>query len=64
MTFSDFTKTRQLDSVKSLQLEKGKWKLEEKNKFWPHVGYTSETAGQKELMSSVIHHQRSPSRGY
>lgn len=32
MTFSDFTKTRQFDSVKSLQLEKGKMKTWRKKK--------------------------------
>ncbi len=62
MTFSDFTKARQFNSVKSLQSEKENGK--KKNKFSCHVRYINDITGQKELVSSVIHHHRSASCGY
>lgn len=56
MTFSDFTKARQFDSVKSPQSRGEREKRETR--------VMSDVTGQKETVSSVIHHHRSASRGY
>lgn len=47
MTFSDFTKARQFDSVKLLQSENENEK-KKKKKFSFHVRYMSDIMGQKE----------------
>ena len=58
MTFCDFTKARQFDSVKSPRSERGKWKVLVSCKVheWHHR--------PEGVMSRVSHHHQSGSRGY